>query len=352
MRFAFVGCGHISEAYAKTLQTYPQVQLAGAFDVDAGRARTFTETWGGQVFASLDDALADPEVEGIINLTVPGSHYEVTRRSLEAGKHVHSEKPFASSYRQCADLLTLAKTTGVRLTASPTTALGEAQQTAWKALRDGRCGSVRAVYAEVNHGRIESWHPRPQALYEVGPLVDVGVYPLTLLTTFLGRVSRVWGHARILLAERTTLDGTPFTVRTPDWVQAVIELDSGVCARLTTTFYVGSSRQRGLEFHGDGGSLHLGSFQEFDAPVTLATRDGKFRKLAPVRPPFEGIDWGRGVADLADAVAEDRPTRVSATQAAHVVEVMSAILESAREEGRGKIVGSTFEAPAPMEWAL
>src|SRR6185295_17646095 len=135
----------------------------------------------------------------VINLTVHHAHYQVTKRALEAGKHVYSEKPLALTSSEARELVTLAASRGLRLGCSPSTFLGEAQQTAATVIRSGRLGPVRAVYAEVNWGRIETWHPAPAPFYDVGVLVDVGVYPLTLLTAFLGPARRVQASGGLLL---------------------------------------------------------------------------------------------------------------------------------------------------------
>ncbi|MCB0043548.1 MAG: hypothetical protein KDE23_27865, partial [Caldilinea sp.] len=68
-----------------------------------------------------------------------------------------------------------------------------------------------------------------------------------------------------------------------------------------------------------------------------------------VRPPFDGIDWGRSVAEIADAIAEGRPQRASGAQAAHVVEICAAISESL-QTGRPVDVTSSFTPPWPMAW--
>src|SRR5207247_985085 len=150
----------------------------------------------------------DPDVDIVVNLTIQHAHYEITKQSLQAGRHVYSEKPLALRSGEARELLALARVRGRRLGCSPATFLGEAQQTAATIVRSGRLGRVRAVSADVNHGRIERWHPAPVPFYDVGVLVDVGVYPLTLVTTMLGpaRSVRAWGWD--LLPDRVTLDGT------------------------------------------------------------------------------------------------------------------------------------------------
>jgi len=349
-----VGTGNIAGGYARDILTHPAIRLVAAMDLDATRRARFGEEHGCRVHTTLDELLADGEVDIVVNLTVHHAHHAVTKRALEAGRHVYSEKPLALRTAEALELVELARSRGLRLGCSPSTFLGEAQQTAAAVIRGGRLGPVRAVYAEVNWGRIEVWHPAPAPFYEVGALVDVGVYPLTLITAMLGpaRVVRAWGWH--LLPERVTLDGTPFRIGSPDLVVTALELDGGPVVRLTTSFYVGrpASLRGSIEFHGDDASLALGHFQEFDAAVEFGIVGGTYEPVAPARPPFRGTAWARGVADLAEAIVEGRAHRASAEQAAHVVEILDAAAASMREDGRSVAVRSTFEPPALLPWAV
>ena len=350
LRVGIVGCGNIAGPYARTLAPYPQIELAGATDIDLSRAQALVDQFGGSVYASLDDMLADPSIDLIINLTIHHAHPAVITQCLNAGKHVHSEKPLALTYAEAKELVALADAKGLRLSCSPITFMGEAQQTAWKTIRDGKLGEVRVVYCEVNWGRIESWHPNPGPFYEVGALFDVGVYPLTLVTTFFGPAKKVTAYGKVLYPNRVTKDNIPFHIDTPDWVVAAVELENGTVVRLTTNFYVGQhSKQKGLEFHGDLGSLYLGSFQDFQAPVEFAEFRGIYEAVLPVKEPLPGTEWGRAVVEMADALAESRPQRATGAQAAHVVEILCAIQQS-YTEGHPVEVHSTFTQPAPMPW--
>jgi len=349
---AIVGCGNIAEPYASTLSNYPQIELLGATDLIPERAQALVGKYGGVAYPTLADVLADDRVDVVLNLTIHDAHTAVITQSLNAGKHVHSEKPLAMTYPEAKALVDLAEAKGLRLSCSPITFLGEAQQTAWKAIREGRLGPVRVVYAEANHGRIESWHPNPEPFYKVGALFDVGVYLLTLVTTMFGPARRVTGFGALLYADRVTKEGRPFHIDTPDWVTAVVELANGTVVRMSTNFYVGKQgRQHGLEFHGDAGSLHLGSFLHFDTSVELAAYNGRYEAIPYVREPFKGIDWGRALAEMSDAICEGRPQRATGAQAAHVVEILCAIEESFTQ-GRPVDITSTFTPPAPMPWAL
>ena len=170
MRVALVGCGNIAGQYARTIVAEPELELVGGTDVLPGRAAQLVSRFGGTDYPTLDALLGDDEVDTVVNLTAPQAHAEVTAQCLEAGKHVHSEKPLALRHEDARKLAELAARNSVRLCCAPATLLGEAQQTAWKLVREGALGRVRAVYAEANWGRIETWHPSPQGLYGVGPL--------------------------------------------------------------------------------------------------------------------------------------------------------------------------------------
>ena len=236
LNVAFVGCGNIAGHYATSLKTKPElVTIAGAYDIAPEASAAFAEARECGTYDTFDAVLADDSVDLVVNLTIQEAHYEVSRACLEAGKHVHSEKPLSITREEATALVSLADELGMRLSCAPFTWMGESQQTAWKTIRDGKLGEVRLVYAEMNWGRIESWHPSPANFYRpgVGPLPDVGVYPLSMMTAFFGPVRQVRAFADIMLPERAATDGSTFEVGAPDVVIAVLEFHSGVVARLT-----------------------------------------------------------------------------------------------------------------------
>jgi len=354
LNVAIIGCGNIAGAYGKTLQPYPQIKILGATDIDLARAETYVATFGGRAYPSVEAILEDPAVDLVINLTIHHAHYTVISQCLNAGKDVYSEKPLSLTSEEAQSLVKLAQEKGRRLSCAPITILGEAQQTAWKAIRDGMLGTVRLAYAEVNWGRIESWHPAPGPFYQVGPLFDVGVYPLTILTTIFGPARRITGFGKVLFPDRVTKEGVPFHITTPDFAVAAIEFANGSVARLTTNFYVGHhSKQKGIEFHGDLGSLYLSDWQNFHGEVEFAEfgRGSEYKAIPYVKEPYNGTEWSRGVLDIAGAINENRPQRITGAQAAHVVDILCAV-QNSFEQGKPIEIASDFVQPMPMEWAV
>ncbi len=352
LRVGVIGAGIIAEPYGRELMAEPDIEIVGIGDALTERAEVLAAKLGVPAFASVDALLADSSVDAVVNLTVQRAHAEVNTRILQMGKHAYSEKPLAMSYAGAQGLVALADRCGVRIACAPSTFMGEAQQTAWKLIREDRIGTVRVAYAEVNWGRMESWHPAPEAYYDTGVMPDVGIYPLSILTAIFGPARRVRAYGKVILPERVTKKGEAFQVTIPEFVIAVIELASGTVARLTANWYVDQrhTRQAGMEFHGDRGSIVLDSWLEADAAVYLAEPGAGLQPVPLVRPVQRGVVWSRAVPELARAIAEGRPHRASGEHAAHLVEIMDAVGTSI-SSGWPVEVTSSFVPPAPMEWA-
>jgi predicted dehydrogenase len=351
-RIGIVGCGNIAKSYAESIRLQPNLELVGVTDLNSSLACEFANSHGCKAYSSVKELLEDDTVEIVVNLTIHHAHFAVIHECLEAGRHVYSEKPLAVEYKEARALVDLAAARGCRLACAPITFLGEAQQTAMKIVREGQLGAVRVIYAEVNWGRIESWHPNPAPFYAVGPVYDVAVYPVALLTALFGPACKVSAFGAVTRRYGTQSDGNSFEIATEDFSVAIVEFPSGPILRLTSSFYVTdkSKQPAAIEFHGDKASLHLSRWHPFDGNVEFAPYGEEYVQVPLVREPFEGVEWARGLADMADAIVEERPHRADGAHAAHVVEIMEAIHRS-MVEGGSVTLHSTFRIPEPMVWA-
>ena len=350
MRCGIVGAGVIAQRYAERIADVDGLELVAVQDVLRDRADALASKHGAVAHDTLDDLLRDDDVETVVNLTIPTTHVAVTRAALDAGKHVHTEKPVALRADDALALAALARERGVRLSCAPATLLGEAQQTAWKLIRDGGIGDVQVVYAEANWGKIEDWHPEPESLYVSGPLVDVGVYPLTIVTAMFGPVRRVTAYATTVQPVRTRKDGRQCELVTPDFWVVACEHESGVLTRLTSSFWVRPSKQRGLEFHGPDASLWMPTWGESNSRLLRTSNGEDYENVPLLRPASEGFDWALALVDLAEAIRDGRRHRMSAEHAAHVVDVLNAA-DRSRAEGGAIAIESDFDPPPPLDWA-
>lgn len=380
MRIAIVGCGYVADYYLATLGNHPELELAGVFDRDGERARRFVGHHRLRGYGSLDALLADRTVDAVVNLTNPRSHFEVSRAALQAGKHVYSEKPLATSLAEAERLVGMAEERGLQLSSAPCTVLGEAAQTLWKALREERIGTPRLAYAEMDDGPVPledhrtwtsasgaPWPARDE--FEVGCTLEHAGYVLSWLTAFFGPARLVTSSAHVLLPDK----GIPVDGSAPDFSVATIVFASGPVARLTCGIF--ATHDRRLRIFGDAGVLAVDDTWDFGSPVRWSRRDrlglkGEKhprlarwlglgpRRLPPVRPvrfrwagrPANRIDFSRGIAALAEAAALERPPALSARWALHVNELALAIQDPG-SHGGPRTLRSTFDPVAPMPWA-
>jgi predicted dehydrogenase len=355
LKVGIIGCGNISKAYFTNCKRFPDLEVVACADLDHQRAKDAAAEHGIARALPVDELFSDPEIELIINLTIPQAHSAVDVRALEAGKHVFSEKPFALSVEEGLRIREAARLADRRVGCAPDTVLGAAVQTARKLLDDGAIGTPVAFVATMLGGGPESWHPSPGFLYQkgAGPLFDMGPYYLHTLITLLGPVKRVTGHTRITYPERITKSGARIPVEVPTLSTAILEFASGVAGTLVMTFDVPGlvTNNQCIELYGTEGSLRVPDPNYTGGDVMLAAREEKeFRKMPHTHHYVEG-SRGLGVADLAAALRLGRAHRANDEVALHTVEIMEAINVSS-ETGRHVELTTTCERPAAMRGEL
>lgn len=348
-----IGCGNISAIYLKNLTASPDVEVVACADIDVERARARAQEFGVPKACSVDELLADPAVDIVVNLTIPASHAEISRRALEAGKHVYLEKPLAVELEDGRSVVALAEAKGLRIACAPETFLGGGIQTCRKLLDEGAIGRPIAATGFMLGGGPESWHPDPVFFYQKGggPLFDMGPYYLTAFVFLLGGIRRVTASAAISLPERVIGSGAKkgerIPVETPTHIAGVLDFASGAVGTLITSFDVpGGTTLPNIEIYGTAGTLKVPDPNTFGGPVLLKKPGGDWEEV-PLAFGYDDNMRGIGVIDMARAIAEDRPHRASGRLALHVLETMHGLLQASAEE-RHIALEPLAERPAIM----
>ncbi len=346
-----IGAGNISEIYLKNLTTvFDNVHVVGIADLVVERAQERAEAFGVGAF-SVDELIAHPDVDIVINLTIPDVHAEIALAAIANGKSAYNEKPLATTREDGKSLLDAATARGLRVGAAPDTFLGGGLQSARSYLDDGIIGEPIAVSAfMLSHG-MESWHPDPYFFFQpgAGPLFDVGVYYVQALASIIGPVQRVSAIARASFPERVVGSG-PKTgevvpVNTPTHIMASLEFENGVVGSLGSSFDVWESNNSTLVIYGTEGTLRLPDPNTFGGPIQhLKAGEQEWTDL-PLRYGNTVNSRGLGVWDLATAMQAGTPHRASGELGYHTLDVMASVLESA-EQGQHITVESTFDRPA------
>jgi predicted dehydrogenase len=352
----------------------------------------------------LAEMLSDPAIEIIVNLTSIESHAAVTRASLEAGKHVYSEKPFATDLTMAKDLVALAEMRGLRIGCAPSNALSATSLTLWKAVVDGALGDVRLVYAEFDDNPVylmspETWRSRSGAPwpflheYEMGCTWEHVGYHLAWMCAIFGPVASLTAFSKRLLPDKTALPLSP--ADTPDFSVACLDFESGVVGRITCS--IAAPYDHRMRIIGNRGMLHADTYRHYECPVylerfsklTLNARKSRSvrtstplqalfgvggRRVPLMRPPLPagtaplttpGMSpkallrrWKQrelgqqdkvvGLAELAAAIRENRSHFPSHDFTLHLTELTLAI-QDAGAQGCGHRLETRFVRPDPPQ---
>ncbi|WIB31891.1 Gfo/Idh/MocA family oxidoreductase [Curtobacterium sp. MCSS17_005] len=344
-----IGAGVISDQYLSNLTVFPDVTVRFIADIDLPRAAAQAEKWGVPGSGTVEELLADDDIEIVVNLTIPAAHVGVALQALAAGKHVWGEKPYALDRASAAELRDAAAAAGKTVSVAPDTFLGAGLQTALRTIRDGRIGTPLNGLTLFQSPGPESWHPSPEFLfaYGAGPLFDIGPYYITTLVQTFGPVKKVTATASKSRATRTIGSGpkagTEFPVDVPTNHSALIEFENGGSAQSVFSFESDRGRTGFVEIAGETGTVVFPDPNNFDGDTELYALGSE----EPETIPAVGSTYSRGtgVVDLARSLRAGDENRVPGALAFHVLDVMVSIAEAA-ERGEAVLVESTV-SPSP-----
>ncbi|HHV12135.1 MAG TPA: Gfo/Idh/MocA family oxidoreductase [Clostridiales bacterium] len=376
-----IGCGNISDIYLTNLtRNFKNVEVKACADMFLEKAEQQKERYGLAKACTVEELLADPELEIVVNLTIPAAHHSVNLQALKAGKHVYCEKPLALNLEDAEEAANVAKEKGLILCSAPDTFLGAGLQTCRKLLDEGAIGKALGFTANLVGPGHEMWHPAPEFYYKKGggPMLDMGPYYITALVALLGPIKQLSCFAKTSRQERS-IKGEMVEVEVPTHYAGIVEFESGLIGNVNMSFDVWESELPQLEIYGTEGVMHVPDPNMFGGPVKLY--DGK--KMERIVTAVEGVPINRlmkmhgckaeclrevelafpaeavprsnlrgfGVADMAQALLDKRSSRLNAELSKHVVEALTAFDISSRENRVYKM-RTTCERPAPMSLGL
>ena len=352
---AIVGCGNISSIYLENLTgRYENVEVYAVSDLVEEKAKAQAEKYGIGKIMSFDEILADPNVDIVLNITTPQTHYSLCKAALLAGKHVYVEKPLSLKFSEGLELVELAKEKDLLIGCAPDTFLGAGIQTCRRIIDLDIIGQVTGCTAFMTcHGH-ESWHPDPEFYYKKGggPMFDMGPYYLTALVNLLGPVEYVAGMTSMATPTRTITsqpkNGTVIDVEVPTHVNGLLRFENGAVGSILTSFDVWASTLPRIEVYGTRGAMIVPDPNCFDGTVLVKQAFDADFKPWPLMTADSVNSRGIGLSDMADRIINGRDShRASGDIALHVLEIMEAIHVSSDEKTQVKLT-STCKRPEKM----
>jgi predicted dehydrogenase len=362
-----IGCGNISWAYLTLAAKFNHIEVKAVADMNMAAAEERAKEFGVKA-QTVKDLLKNDDIQIVVNLTVPAVHYKVSKQILDAGKHVYSEKPLTLSYKDALALQKYAAKKKLRVGSAPDTFLGASHQQARKAIDDGVIGKVVSGTCHFMGPGMEMWHPNPDFFFNPGggPVLDMGPYYITNLVNLIGPVKRVSALAGTGRKTRTISNGPRngevLKVKVPTTYHALLEFANGASITLGLSWDVWAHKHQNMELYGQTGAMFVPDPNFFGGDVTLATQGNLPEAMNAWDHPFGVKNWGMknsqtdviwanyrgaGLADMADAIIKKRHARCDVSLVAHVVEVMTAIMEAGKSR-KVLTLKSTCKRPAPL----
>jgi predicted dehydrogenase len=353
---AVIGAGNISKQYLDNLTVFPDLKVHVIADLFEEAAAARAKEYGIPEWGGVDKALNHPDVEIIVNLTIPAAHVEVATAAVNAGKHVWTEKPFSLDRESGLGLLKTADAAGLRLGCAPDTFLGAGLQTALRIIQRGDIGTPLTAMTTFQTPGPESWHPNPAFLFQhgAGPLFDMGPYYLTTLIQAFGSIRKVAAVGSkskdVRVIGSGPKAGEEFTVEVPTHVSAMAQFESGASSHSVFSFESPRARMGFVEITGTEATISLPDPNYFDGDIRLWRAGDEDWTTIPATGPANGR--GLGVLDMARSIRAGVPHRATGELAYHVLDAMVSINES-MESGTFVDVASnaSASAPVPEDWA-
>ena len=348
MRVGIIGCGNISETYFECQNLFNNFNVVACADINIEAAKNSAEKYNVKAF-SVDDILANDDIDIIINLTIPSAHKEIIMKSLNAGKHCFSEKPLAMNFNEGLEISELASSKNLYVGCAPDTFLGAAGQKARSLIEDKKIGDVvLGTFNLMSHG-MEHWHPNPDFFFKpgAGPVFDVGVYYITQLVNLIGPIKSISSLSGTATPERTITseprNGEKIKVETPTTLMGTLEFHNNAKIQFFCSWDVWKHKHSTIELYGLEGSMIVPDPNFFSGDILISHKEEDWQVInndkmllgIPNKTDNNGDKIanyrGIGLSDMIDAINHQRQPRCSLDLAVHVLEAMEGIIKSSDE---------------------
>ena len=368
-RVGLIGCGHISETYFRAEKYFNNIKITKCADIKNSNAVNCAKTYKIKAL-SVKDLLKDPEIEIILNLTIPKAHYLIAKQALLNGKHVYSEKPLAINFKDGKDLLKIAKKKKLYVGNAPDTFLGGGIQKSKELVDKKIIGKINLGNAIFAFPGVQSYHPNPEPWFsknEGGPVIDMGPYYLTALVNLIGPAKKVNGSIVNGVKRRTIGIGPrknkKFKVECPTTYLSTITFENGTIIRLTLSFDVIAHQRNHIELYGDKGSMIVPDPNMFGGSVYTCKKLGDpWKEYKTNKMPLGKINIrtqssranesptnanyrGAGLAEMAYSIQNKKQNKCNGELSLHVLDIIQSTMRACKKN-KPQSIKTTCKKPS------
>jgi len=351
INLGIVGCGSVSEMYLDYLQGKEGLTLYACSDLNLSHAIRTAERYGISKVLATEELIGDDKVDIVLNLTNPGSHFDINASALRHKKALFCEKPFALNAEDAKELMELAKDAGCLFYAAPDTYYSRSTRAIKDYLLSGDAGIPLSVNVVSVCNPVECWHPNPEFFYKAGggPLWDRGVYYLTSLVYLFGRIESVSSYSGNFIKKRNfgRSDGciAEIFVDTPTHYSVLMKFRSGMTATMITSFDAQACPETSDEMTiiCTDGVVKAPTPMEYGGSAraySYGSREWKDIAALGKGISDKGDIRGAAIVEMAKCLESDELRWDNIAIAGHVVDVMCAIDESGKDGDKVTVITS------------
>lgn len=370
MKIGLIGCGNIAETYFRSQDYFNNIDFVACADLYDDIAKKCASDYGIQS-QTVDDILLNPNIDVILNLTIPQSHFEISKKALLSGKHCYCEKPLSISFAQGKELVQIADEKNLYLGNAPDTFLGGGAQLSRKLIDSDEIGKITLGNFIFAFPGVETFHHNPDSWYKKGggPIIDMGPYFFTMLVHLLGPAKNVRSRG-VKIKEFRNIEKGPrknekVKVEIPTSYTFNLEFTSGTLIQGFISFDVLNHQRNHMELYGTKGSIIIPDPNMFGGPVTMSkdlgsnwidysTEDmflGKTNIInhsgrsneAPSQSNYRGV----GLSEMIYSIENNKEHRCNSNLALHVLDLIESTIKSA-EFGKEFALQTTCKKPSPF----
>ena len=366
-KVGLIGCGHIAETYFRGHQYFNNFKIVACADINQKAADRCAKLYNIKS-TSVRSLLKDKEIEVILNLTIPQAHYSVSKKVLNAGKHVYSEKPLATQFQKGKELVNLAKRKKLYIGNAPDTFLGGGGQKARELIDSDLIGEIKLGNAIFAFPGVESFHPTPESWYrkQGGPVIDMGPYFFSTLVNLLGPAKQVQGRTLTAFKRRIygagPKKGKTFKVEVPTTYLATVQFKNGAIIQITISFDVINHQRNHMELYGTKGSIIVPDPNMFGGSVYISVTEGgrwgehKTDKMqlgkinitslsgrsneSPTNANYRSV----GMSEMLYAIEKGKKHRCNGELSLHVLDIIESTMKAAIT-GKPQKIKTTCDKP-------
>lgn len=343
IKIGVLGCGKIAQVrHIPEYAANPDCELAAFFNPKRMRAEDMAAKYGGKVYDTADELLADPEIDAVSVCAANYAHAELTIKALKAGKHVLCEKPMATTIADCEAMVAAAKESGKFLMIGHNQRLAKAHMKAKALIDAGEIGRIISFRTTFGHGGPETWSIEPgsntwffdKKRAAMGAMADLGVHKTDLIHYLTGqRVVRT--TARLATLDKRGADGELIGV--DDNAVCIYELSGGILGTMTASWTFYGAEDNSTVLYGTEGSMRI-----YDDPahsIVVIHKDGTKAMFDVEQIQTNDNQTKSGVIDLwVDCLKNNSAPEISGESALAAMRAVFASIKSSE-------LGESVEIP-------